>query len=94
MNDKNRSIDDDKYALFNGLCRHELTAERIIDAISDEGITALCRNRDGYYIDNLDEFFGEDDTIDVPEQMAQEIIAGPCIRSTKRAGIMVYQRNL
>lgn len=93
MNDKNRNIDDDEYALFKGLYRHKLTASRIIDAISDEGITALCRNRNGYYIDNLDEFFGKDDVIDVPTEMAQEVIAKFCVRSTERADVMVYQKH-
>lgn len=70
----------------------ELTADKIHQAITGEEAVVLCLNKDGYYIDNLDEYFGEDDTIDVPTKMAEQVIALPGICTRTIKGVKVFQQ--
>lgn len=42
---------------------NKITVDIVRQTIDSE--TVLCLNDEGYYIDNLDDHFGEDDTIDV-----------------------------
>ena len=80
------------YKHFNELFNsEELTVDNISRAIALETKTVLCLNKDGYYIDVLDDYLGEDDTIDVPTDIAKQVIALPGITSKTVKGIKVFQ---
>ena len=68
-----------------------LTPGKISQAIVSETGTVLCINDEGYYLDNLDDFFGEDDTIDVPTDIAIQITSHPAIVSKLHRGIRIFQ---
>ena len=79
------------YKQFNELFDSELTVANISRAIAIKTKTVLCLDKDGYYIDNLDNCFGEDDTIDVPTEIAEQVIALPEITSKTIRGVKVFQ---
>lgn len=76
--------------LFEDAVLDGLTVNNIRQAINGTG-TVLCLNKDGYYIDNLDDFFGEDDTIDVSTEIAEQVTALPGITSKMFKGIKIFQ---
>ena len=78
------------YKHFKDIFERTLTVDSISQAIGCGTGTVLCSNEGGYYIDNLDDYFGEDDTVEVPTELAEQVIAQPGVSSMVVRGVKVF----